>query len=77
MPEEPSRPIRAWESLPTPWQSAIAYTITSSLLFALNDGPLHQPVVRSIGYGLFEGLLPTWAIVTATQHEKRKRRGRD
>jgi hypothetical protein len=77
VPHQPPRLILAWESLPTPWQVGIAYIITSTLLFALNDGPLHQPLVRSIGYGLFEGLIPTWVIITATQHEKRKRRGGD
>jgi hypothetical protein len=51
--------------------------VLSVILFFAHLGPLHQPVGRAIGYGIFWAIPATWAVVTASQHERRKRQKRD
>ena len=75
--KEPPRLIAWWESLEGGKQAAIALPILSVVLFFAHLGPLHQPVGRAIGYGIFWAIPATWAIVTASQHERRKREKRD
>lgn len=64
-----------WESLEGGKQAAIALPILSFVLFLAHLGPLHQPVGRAIGYGIFWAIPATWAVVHASQHERRKRAG--
>jgi len=65
--------LRRWESLEGGVQAAIAYPPLAVVLFLIHLGPLHQPVGRAIGYGIFWAIPATWALVTASQHERRKR----
>ena len=51
--------------------------VLSVILFFAHTGPLHQPVSRAIGYGIFWAIPATWAVVTASQHERRKRQKRE
>jgi hypothetical protein len=67
------RPRRWWEELETWKQVLIAGPSLSLLLFVLNWGPMSQPVERSIGYGLLEGLFFTALLIVATRHERSKR----
>ena len=71
------RIVAPWERLPVPAQVAIAFPTLSLLLFLFHLGPLGQPLVRAIFYGVFWSILATPAIVVATQNELRKRRRRD
>jgi len=66
-----------WERLPVPAQVAIAFPSLSVILFLFHLGPLGQPLVRAIFYGVFWSILATPAIVVATQNELRKRERRD
>jgi hypothetical protein len=72
----PPRLLLRWESLEGGKQAAIALPVLSVVLFLIHLGPLHQPLGRAIGYGIFWAIPATWAIVTATQHERRKREQR-
>ena len=69
----PPRLVHWWESLEGGKQAAIALPVLSVVLFFAHLGPLHQPVGRAIGYGIFWAIPATWAIVHASQHERRKR----
>jgi hypothetical protein len=51
--------------------------VLAFILFLIHIGPLHQPVGRAIGYGIFWAIPATWAVVTASQHERKKREQRD
>jgi hypothetical protein len=73
----PSRPLRWWESLEGGKQAALAMPVLSVILFFAHLGPLHQPVGRAIAYGIFWAIPATWAVVTASQHERRKREQRE
>jgi Kef-type K+ transport system membrane component KefB len=71
------RLMRPWERLPVPAQVAIAFPTLSVLLFLFHLGPLGQPPIRAIFYGVFWSILATPAIVVATQNELRKRDRRE
>ena len=71
------RMMRPWERLPVPAQVAIAFPTLSVVLFLFHLGPLGQPLIRAIFYGVFWSILATPAIVVATQNELRKRDRRD
>jgi hypothetical protein len=71
------RMIRPWERLPVGVQVAIAFPTWTILLFLFHLGPLNQPPVRAVFYGVFWSLFFTPAVVLATQHELRKRRERE
>lgn len=75
--KQPPRLVLWWESLEGGKQAAIALPVLSVVLFFAHLGPLHQPVGRAIGYGIFWAIPATWAVVTASQHERRKREKRD
>lgn len=45
----------------------------SAILAVLNAGPMSQPVFRSIGYGLIEGLFFTALLIIATRYERSRR----
>lgn len=75
--KQPPRLVLWWESLEGGKQAAIALPLLSVVLFFAHLGPLHQPVGRAIGYGIFWAIPATWAVVTASQHERRKRARRD
>ena len=70
------RMVAPWERLPVPAQVGIAFPTLSVLLFLFHLGPLRQPLLRAIFYGVFWSILATPAIVIATQNELRKRRKR-
>lgn len=74
---EPSNPfLRWWERLET-WQQVVtAGPALIVLLFVLNVGPMAQPLERSAGYGLLEGVLFTALLIVATRHERSRRRPR-
>jgi hypothetical protein len=69
----PPRIVRRWEALEAGHQAAIAFPLLAVLLLLLHLGLLNQPLGRAIGYGLFWAVPATWAVVTASQHERRKR----
>ncbi len=69
--------VRPWERLPVPAQVAIAFPTLAVVLFLFHLGPLGQPLLRAIFYGVFWSILATPAIVVATQNELRKRDRRD
>ena len=73
----PPRVVLWWESLEGGKQAALALPVLSVILFFAHIGPLHQPVGRAIGYGIFWAIPCTWAVVTASQHERRKRERRE
>jgi hypothetical protein len=75
--KSPPRPLLWWESLEGGKQAALAMPVLSVILFFAHTGPLHQPVSRAIGYGIFWAIPATWAVVTASQHERRKRQKRE
>jgi hypothetical protein len=71
------RLMRPWERLPVPAQVAIAFPTLTVVLFLFHLGPLGQPLLRAIFYGVFWSILATPAIVVATQNELRKRNRRE
>jgi hypothetical protein len=71
------RLVRPWERLAVPAQIAIAFPTLSVVLFLFHLGPLNQPLIRAIFYGLFWSVLATPAVVLATRNELRKRDQRD
>jgi len=71
------RTVAPWERLPVPAQIGIAFPTLSVLLFLFHLGPLRQPMLRAIFYGVFWSILATPAIVVATRNELRKRHKRD
>jgi hypothetical protein len=72
----PPKLLLRWEALEGGKQAALALPVLSVVLFLIHIGPLHQPVARAIGYGIFWAIPATWALVTASQHERRKREER-
>jgi hypothetical protein len=75
MASQPPRLVLLWESLEQRYQVLIVAPILVVVLFLIHIGPLHQPLVRAVPYAIFWTIPATWAIVTATAHEKRKRQG--
>jgi hypothetical protein len=69
--------VGPWERLPVPAQVAIAFPTLTVVLFLFHLGPLGQPLLRAIFYGVFWSILATPAIVVATQNELRKRNRRE
>ena len=74
--ESPPKLLLRWEALEGGKQAALALPVLSVVLFLIHLGPLHQPVGRAIGYGIFWAIPATWALVSASQHERRKREER-
>lgn len=72
----PPKLLLRWESLDGGKQAALALPVLAVVLFFVHIGPLHQPVGRAIGYGIFWAIPATWAVVTASQHERKKRQQR-
>ena len=72
----PPRIVTWWEGLEALSQVALAFPVLSVLLFLVNVGPFGQPVLRSVGYGLFEGGVLTGLLMVATASERSKRRRR-
>ena len=70
---EPRGLLRRWEALSTAIQAAIVFPLLTVLFFALNLGAFHQPVWRSILYGLIEAAPFTALVLVATANERRKR----
>jgi hypothetical protein len=73
----PPKLLLRWEALEGGHQAALALPVLAFILFLIHIGPLHQPVGRAIGYGIFWAIPATWAVVTASQHERKKREQRD
>ena len=69
--------LLAWERLPVPAQIGIAFPLLVVALFLLHLGPLNQPVVRALFYGVFWSCLATPVVVLASQNEARKRQHGD
>jgi hypothetical protein len=69
--------MRPWERLPVPAQVAIAFPVLALVLFLFHLGPLDQPPIRAVFYGVFWSVVATPALVLATQNELRKRERRD
>jgi hypothetical protein len=65
--------IHRWEALSPFVQGGIALPPSSVVLFFVNLGPFHQPVWRSVLYGIFEGGVVTMMLLIATATEKSKR----
>jgi hypothetical protein len=74
--DAPPKLLLRWEALEAGKQAALALPVLSFVLFLIHLGPLNQPVGRAIGYGIFWAIPATWAIVTASQHERKKREQR-
>ena len=72
-PRQPPALLRWWESLSVPVQGAIAFPPLAVLLFLINLGGFNQPLLRSIVYGLIEGLPFTALVLVGTANERRKR----
>jgi hypothetical protein len=70
---QPGPLLRRWEALRPLAQAAIAGPPLVVLLFLVNWGPFHQPLWRSVLYGIFEGGVLTGLLLVATQTEKSKR----
>lgn len=70
----PRRAVLWWEALDTWKQLALSFPVFAVATFALNIGPLNQPLGRSIFYGLFEGgvLAGLLAVATRTERDRRK-----
>jgi hypothetical protein len=64
-----------WENLETWKQVVTGGPVLAAILAVLNAGPMSQPVVRSIGYGLIEGAFFTALLILATRYERSKRTG--
>jgi hypothetical protein len=47
------------------------------LLWALNVGPMNQPLLRGFGYGIFEGSIAAGAVFGATRSERARRLARE
>ena len=81
MDAEPRRfgPLRWWETRPTSTQVWISAVGLSVFFFLLNWLPFQQPLARSLGYGLIEGLpfaaITVWA--THAEYQARLRRQRE
>lgn len=69
----PPRLLLAWEALPGQKQIAIAFPVLFVLLFLLHITLLNQPFGRSVLYGVFWGVVATYAVVMATRTEAAKR----
>jgi len=67
--------LLTWEGLRGPVQFLISLPVTVVVLFLFHLGPLNQPPLRALFYGVFWGLLASLAITLASQNEARKRRG--
>ncbi len=67
--------LARWERLPGMVQFALSFPVTAVLLFLLHLGPLNQPLIRAVFYGLFWAIPASAAIAIASQNEARKRRG--
>jgi hypothetical protein len=65
--------MRRWEALPARVQGAVAFPVFCVLLFFVNLGVFHQPIGRSILYGLVESAPLTALLLVATSNERRKR----
>jgi hypothetical protein len=65
--------VGPWERLPVPAQVAIAFPTLTVVLFLFHLGPLGQPLLRAIFYGVFWSILATPAVIVATRNELRKR----
>jgi len=71
------RLMRPWERLAVPVQVGIAFPVLTVLLFLFHLGPLNQPPIRALFYGVFWSVVATPALVLATQNELRKRERKD
>jgi hypothetical protein len=65
--------VRRWEALSVRAQISVVFPPAAVLLFATNLGPFHQPLWRSILYGLIEALPVTALVVIATVNERSRR----
>lgn len=73
MPEQPPRLVAAWEALEGGKQAVIAFPVLAVVIAVIHLTMLNQPLGRAVVYGLFWAIPATWAVVTATAHERRKR----
>ncbi|HEX4215382.1 MAG TPA: hypothetical protein VIA06_18840 [Candidatus Dormibacteraeota bacterium] len=62
-----------WENLDTVHQVLIGGPVLAVILAVLNAGPMSQPVLRSIGYGLIEGAFFTALLIVVTRYERSRR----
>jgi hypothetical protein len=65
--------VRRWEALSIRAQVAICLPVTVLALWAAHVYLLAQPLGRGFGYGVFWGVLATWAIVGASRAERARR----
>ncbi len=72
-PKPPPPALAWWEGLAVWQQLAIAAPVLSLLLFWINLAIFQQAALRSVAYGLFEGLFLSGLLVFATANEKAKR----
>jgi hypothetical protein len=72
--KRPPRLVQRWEALSVRTQIAIVFAPAAVLLFATNLGPFHQPLWRSVLYGLVEAVPITALVVIATVNERSRRR---
>ncbi|MGH7912031.1 MAG: hypothetical protein ACREQM_14635 [Candidatus Dormibacteraceae bacterium] len=72
-------PLRWWEERSTKTQVWASAVVLCVFFFLLNWIPFQQPLVRSLGYGVIEGLpfcaITVWA--THAEHQSRLRRQRE
>ncbi len=72
-----TRLLRWWEDLPIVTQLIVAGVPLILLLWALNVGPMNQPMLRGLGYGIFEGSIAAGAVFGATRSERARRLARE
>jgi hypothetical protein len=72
-PKRPAKLVLWWEGLETWRQLALSFPILAVLTFLLNIGPFHQPLFRSVLYGLFEGGVLSGLLALATASERGRR----
>jgi hypothetical protein len=75
-PKAPPRIVLWWESLETWVQLALSFPVFAILTFLLNVGPFNQAILRSVFYGLFEGVVFSGLLAVATRTERDRRKPR-
>lgn len=73
--KQPPSWLRRWEEIHVAAQVATVAPVAILVLWWGHVALLNQPLGRGLAYGIFWGLLVTWAVVGASRSE-RARRGR-
>jgi len=69
--------VRRFEDLEGGKQGAIAMGFFTVVLFLVNLGPFHQPVLRAALYGLIEAIPFAVVVVIAASNERQRRLDRE